>query len=115
MGKFDSTQDIYATHKFLTFLNIHKYFLLLLMYKCVTQYQGTHPYKLVNVSQNIRGNNVNFICPQFRTALFKNSSLCYGPLVWNTLPTEIKSLINDGNLFSFKRSLKTYLRVLGNN
>lgn len=109
MNKFESTRNIYNEQNFLKFSNIHKHFLLLSIYKYFTQYSGAQPFKLVQTSYNIRGNNVNLMCPQFRTTLFKYSVLCSGPQIWNSLPLEIKMLLHNDNLPTFKRSLKTYL------
>ena len=109
MTRFESTQGVLSMYRFLSFTNIQKYFVLLSIYKSVTQYQGTQPFRIVTTSHSTRGNNVNVICPQFRTAAFQNSLLCSGPQLWNSLPMEIKGLVNNGNLSLFKRSIKSYL------
>ena len=110
--KFDSTHDVLSTYKFLNFSSIHKYSLLLHIYKCLTQQGGTPYYKIVHTSHNTRSNNVNLISPQYRTVLFNNSMFCSGPSIWNCLPVDIKSLVNCGSLSQFKRSLKTHLLSL---
>ena len=109
MNKFDSTQPIFSTQKFLTFENIHKYFLLLFIYKYIKQDHDSQLFRLVNTSHNTRSNTVNLICPQFSTSLFNNSVLCFGPSLWNSLTTDIKSLVNSGTLSLFKRHVKTHL------
>lgn len=109
MNRFESTRNLLNTQNFLSFTNIHKYFLLLSIYKYLTQYCGTQPFRVIHTPYDIRGNYVNLICPQFRTSLFKNSVLCSGPHEWNSLPLEIKTLLRSGNLSSFKKHVKTYL------
>ena len=101
LNKFNSTRNLMNTQNFLTYANIHKYFLLLSIYKYLTQYCGTQPFSLVRTSYNIRGNNVNLISPQYRTTLFKHSVLYSGPQMWNLLPLQIKTLLYSGNLFIF--------------
>lgn len=112
LGKYDTTNIIFSTSNFLTFTNIYKYFLLLFIYKCIKVYQGINIFRLLNFNQNTRGNNLNLFCPQFRTTLFRNSLLCSGPHLWNSLPTEIKELVNNGHVFLFKRTIKKYLLSL---
>ena len=107
MTRFESTQGVLSMYRFLSFTNIQKYFVLLSIYKSVTQYQGTQPFRIVTTSHSTRGNNVNVICPQFRTAAFQNSLLCSGPQLWNSLPMQIKGLVNNGSLSLFKRSIKS--------
>lgn len=109
MNRFQSTRNIINTQNFLNFTNIHRYFLMLNVYKNLTQYCGDQLFRVVCTSYNIRGNNLNLICPQFRTSLFKHSILCSGPQSWNLLPLQIKTLLQSGSLPNFKRSLKTYL------
>ncbi len=75
------------------------------IYKCITQYQGAQPFRLVSTSPNARGNNVNLTCPHYRTVLFPNSLLCSEPHGWNSLSVDIKSLVNNGNLALFKRCI----------
>ena len=115
MNKFESTRNIPITHNFLSFTNIHKYFLLLSIYKYLAQYCGAQPFRLVHTSYNTRGNNVNLIYPHFRTSLFKHCILYSGPQIWNSLPVQIKSLLNSANLSSFKKTVKTYLYNCQNN
>ena len=109
LNKFESTRNIMYTQNFLTFTNIHKYFVMLSIYKYLTQYCGGQPFSLVRTSYNIRGNNVNLIIPQYRTTLFKHSVLYFGPQMWNSFPLQIKNLLYSGNLSIFKKSVKTYL------
>lgn len=114
MNRYESTQNVLSIYKFLNFSNIHKYLVLLHIYKCITQYQGTYPFKLVGSLHNTCSNNVNFNYPQFRTVLFQNSLLCFGPKLWNSLSLEIKDFVNNSNLSLFKRYLKNYLFTLQN-
>lgn len=115
MNKFDSTHNVFSTHRFLNFKNIHCYFLLLFIYKNLALMHGTHPFQVINTVHNTRRNNINLISPQFRTVLFRNSILCSGPQVWNSLPVEIKTLLNSNNFSLFKKSVKTHLFAIQNN
>ena len=114
MNRYESTRNLRTTQNFLSFTNIHKYFVLLSIYKYLTQYRGDQPFRLVHTSYNIRGNDINLICPQFRTALFKHSILCSGPLLWNSLPVEIKNLLCNVSLSTFKKTVKTHLYICQN-
>lgn len=114
LNKFESTRNLIHTQHFLTFTNIRKYFVLLSIYKYLTQYCGAHPFSLVSTSYNIRGNNVDLISLQYRTTLFKHSVLYTGPQMWNLLPLQIKTLQYSGNLSIFKKTMKTYLYTCQN-
>lgn len=114
LNKFESTRNLIHTQHFLTFTNIRKYFVLLSIYKYLTQYCGAHPFSLVSTSYNIRGNNVDLISPQYRTTLFKHSVLYTDPQMWNLLPLQIKTLQYSGNLSIFKKTMKTYLYTCQN-
>ena len=109
MKKFDSTRTVICEQKFLNFNNIHRHFLLSFIFKCLTQQQGSQHFHIISTSHNTRRNNVNLFSPQFRTVLFRNSILCHGPLVWNSLPLEIKKTVNSGSYSHFKKSLKAHL------
>ena len=109
MSKFVSTRNISKTQNFLTFSNIHRYFLYFRIFKYFTQYHGGHPFRRVNTPYNTRGNDVTQIPPQFRTILFKDSILCTGPQLWNDLPSHLKTNLHSANTPTFKKSLKTFL------
>ena len=112
MNRFESTRNIFNTQNFLLFSNIHKYFLLLSIFKYFTQYHGAQPFRLLQTPYNIRGNNVNIVCPQFRTTLFKHSVLCSGPQLWNSLPLQIKTLLYNGNLSTLKKKLLKHTYII---
>ena len=114
MSKFESTKDVLYRYNFLSFSNIQKYFVLLFIYKCITHFQGMQPFRLVATCHRTRSNNLNLVCPQFRTTAFQNSLLYYGPQLWNSLPMHIKGLVNNGSLSLFKRSVKSHFYVLQN-
>lgn len=110
--KVDSTQDVLYTHKFLNIFSIHKYFLSLHIYKCLTHLSETQYFQVVRTLHNNRSNKVNFISPQSRAVLCNNSMFCVGHCIWNCLQGDIKYLVNFGNLSQFKRSLKCILLSL---
>ena len=109
MGKFESTSRAYSLLNLLNFKNLMKYFVLISMFRYVKKFPENQVFKLIQNTHNTRGNNVNFQCPQFRTKLFDNSVLCAGPQLWNSLPLDIKNIINNSNLSQFKRKAKQYL------
>ena len=63
-------------------------------------------FRVIRYSQDTRGNNVNLLCPQPRTTLYKFSIHCFGPKCWNALPDDIKII---ANLNLFKIKLKQHL------
>ena len=107
LGKFDSVAQIASTMKMLKFIHIHKYFSLLLIYKMLN-YRNNDIFKIVNL-RSTRSNNVDLICPQFRTTLYRNSIICSGPKLYNSLPLKIKSIVKTGNLSLFKREIKQHI------
>ena len=112
-GKFESTVDIFASHNLLHIHSIHKYFLLLLIFRTIRNVE-THSFVFVDSQYTTRSNNLNLQCPRFRTTLFKNCVMCHGPFVWNALPADIKNLIVTNNFSRFKNKVKLYLRTLQN-
>lgn len=105
LKKFDSTTELYNTHKILRFEYVHKYFTLLTIYK---NFKRGFFFKLVETSRNMRSTSRDFVCPAFRTTLFKNSIFYFGPNTFNKLPVKYKNMINS-NLSTFKRSVKKHL------
>ena len=107
--RYDSTKGVLSAYKFLNFENIHKYFTLFSIYKCITRYQGTQPFRLISTTHNTRGNNVNLICPHFRTVLFHKRLLYPGNQLWNSLLVDIEGFVNNGILNQFKKNVNSYL------
>lgn len=63
-------------------------------------------FKVQEHAQNTRRNQLS---PSFRTKLFRNSLLCSGPDIWNSLPNEMKKrkkYVYDCSLNSFKDRIK---------
>ena len=100
LKKIDSTSNLLDELKILKFANIHKYFLLLLLYKCQGQNQL---FKLVENPSHTRSHNINLICPIFRTILYKNCIFSFGPKLFNALPLELKVLLKNSNIILFKQ------------
>ena len=50
-----------------------------MIYKMFRSHTGNEIIKFIDNFQHTRSNNVDLTCPQFRTALYKNSILCLGP------------------------------------
>lgn len=104
--KFDSTAEIYQSKNILKLSSIHKYFTLLLIFKTIGP---NSVFKLRDISCNTRANNVNLSLPVFRTKLFQNSVVSFGPELFNSLPQEIKVLLKRSNKIKFKKEIKQYL------
>ena len=107
--KFDSTSCIYPQLNLLNFKFIKTYFVLLLIYKNVNIFPGKKLFTVLDSIRNTRSSNVNLVCPQFHTSLYKNSVLCTGPQLWNSLPTDLKYLLCTNNVLQFKKKIKSYL------
>ena len=43
-------------------------------------------------SEDTRGNDIDFRCPQPRTTLYKYSMYCVDSICWNNLPNNLKSI-----------------------
>lgn len=106
LKKFDSVNTLVNEANILRFSFIHKFFTLLLIYKSQTQ---NKIFKLVDNDIHTRSNNLNLICPVFRTTLFKHSVINSGPKLFNALPLEKKSLLTSANKFIYKKEIKKYL------
>ena len=111
MGKFESTDAVYSEHKLLDFFEIHKCFVIFFIFKSIRNLPGINMFKFVDSPYAIRGRNLNLVCPQFRTTLFKNCIFYLGPQLWNSLPVTIKELVNIANFFNFKRKTKDYFSL----
>lgn len=107
LKKFESVTDIMSSMNILRFNSIHKYFSLLLIYKMF--HSGVEIFKVINFSRDTRSNNVDFVCPQFRTVLFKNSVLCTAPKLFNSLPLQLKQLLQTNSYSIFKRKIRNQI------
>ena len=74
------------------------------------KYSGEKIFKIVNYDYLTRSNNIDLVYPQFRTSLFKNSVLCFGPKLFNNLSLHTKSYIQTINIASFKKHIKQLVR-----
>ena len=108
-GKYDSVTEIMSSMNILKFDLIYKYFSLLLIYKMSVHHIGNDIFNFVSNVHLTRSNDIDLCCPQFRTALFKNSILCSGPKLFNGLPLNKKTMLKSHNYLSFKREIKKYL------
>ena len=86
--------NICSTHKIQKHINVHKYFLLLCMFRNLTGTSSSKLFNLVTSTYSKRGFGVDLVCLQYRTTLYKESLVYSGPQLWNSLPINIKSLIN---------------------
>lgn len=106
LKKFDSVTDVLSEAKILKFPTLHKYFILMMIYKNLGK---NDIFSLVSNTAHTRSNNVNLMSPIFRTTLFKNSIITFGPKLFNSLPIDIKMLLKTSNFAKFKREVKQYL------
>ena len=109
LKKFDSTANIYIDNRILNFNSVHKYFLLLTIYKQITNTNRHSVFYLSETIRSTRYNQINLVCPPYRTTLFKNCLYYFGPCLWNSLPLDIKTLVISRNVPLFKNQLKCYL------
>lgn len=106
-GKYETTEPIYAELNLLNFYSIHKYFLLLTIFKSINVQINNSPiFCRTAHGLNTRGQSVNLVCPPARVTLFQNSILYNGPKTWNSLSGQLKSI---NNLDAFKRNIKKYI------
>ena len=56
-------------------------------------------------------NNYKYHLPSINTVLMKRNIIYQGPLVWNTIPPEIK---NKKNIFCFKNAFRKHLKINNN-
>ena len=113
IAQFNSTSNIFSTHNLLNVNSVHKYFLLLLIFKTIKK-PDTHVFSLIDQQRITRENSANLRIPRFKTSLYKNSITCFGPRTWNSLPVDLKTLIFTGDYSIFKRKIKSYLFIRQN-
>lgn len=106
MKKFQSTKEIYKSKKILNIKSIHNYFSILLIKKT---FEHGSPFERIHRDRQTRANDLDLIIPPFRTELFKNSIICSGPRNFNNLPADIKELITERNISTFKKKLKQHV------
>lgn len=111
LGKFDSTANVSNENKLLDVYNIHKCYVLCVIFRNIRNSPANSYFKLVRGVHETRATNGNVVCPNFRTTLFKNSIFHFGPSLWNTLPIHIKLLVNSSTFSIFKTDVKKYLTL----
>lgn len=106
LKRFDSTANIYLENNILKFKFIHQYFTLLLILKN----QGHNIiFRLVDNVTDTRSNNVNLVCPVFRTELFKNCVISYAPSLFNIMPNDKKVILQSTNILKYKKEMRNNL------
>ena len=105
LKKFDSVTEVINLAKTLKFPYIHNFFTLLLILKNLGQ---NRIFRLIENVSHTRSNNVNLVCPVFRTKLFKNSVFNFGPKLFNSLPLDLK-ILPTSNKHRLKQEIKKYL------
>ena len=106
--KYDSTCHIYPFLYILNFKSIITYFIHLLTYRNLNLYPGKKLFVFIETSHNTRRNNINLLCPQFRSTSFNNSVLYNGPKLLNSLSAAIQNL-RDNNISQFKKTNRMHL------
>ena len=79
--------------------------MVLAIFRDVKNDKENNVFSIVHHNYGTRGNDLDLMCPQPRTTLYKYSMHCVGPMYWNSLPTDIKIL---ENINTFKNKLKVY-------
>ena len=106
MQKFESTNQVFIDKNILKFPYIHKYFTLLMIFKS----QGKNSiFNIINNNINTRNNNINLVCPTFRTVSYSNSVISLGPKMFNSLPLDKKLLLTTANISRYKQEIKKIL------
>ena len=109
LGKYDSVESEFSNLGLLKFCNIHKYFVVLFLHKNLFLYNNTTFRFIDHHNHNTRRNNVNLVCPEFRTTLVKNSIIYSGPKLWNSLSNDLKTMAFSSNINVFKGKLKKHI------
>ena len=111
MQKFESTNQVFIDKNILKFPYIHKYFTLLMIFKS----QGKNSiFNIINNNINTRNNNINLVCPTFRTVSYSNSVISLGPKMFNSLPLDKKLLLTTANISRYKQEIKKILLLQQN-
>ena len=107
-----SSSDYLSSSKLLSFESIHKYFVIVKMYKLFNT--ASHSSFEQRIDKLLPRHDVatrfessfklNF--PPMRKAVSRKSFLFRGVMFWNSIPHDIK---NCNSLYSFKQKLKSYL------
>ena len=109
-GKYESTESVFTVLGLMNIQSVHRYFVIINIFRLLSSNcSNTELFKLQDHNLNTRRNQVNLICPVYRTILFNNSILCIGPKMWNSLPNDLKGMLGTGTLICFKHKLKTYI------
>ena len=98
-GFVDHTNPLFFQLKILKFDDIYRFFLCIYMFKA-------RKYGLYSSRHNRNTRNRELACPPFHRLSQTQRSVSFaGPLVWNMLPSSLRSI---DNLASFKFKLKQY-------
>ena len=65
-------------------------------------------FKLLDNNINNRNNNINIVCPTFRTISFINSVISFCPKVFNSMPLDKKILLTTATISRYKREIRKY-------
>ena len=100
----------------LSWMNIEQrlfYFTAILMFKCLNNLAPEYLSNLLKYTHELHPHNTrhasnwNLNIPKPKTSTFMNSFSYQGPLIWNTLPTNIR---DSNNIQTFKTHLKEYVK-----
>ena len=104
------TRPLFLNLKILNLSNVNIYNVSIFMYLCSKNKIPLRISKQFNLNSSIHNystrNSINFHIPMIRTLVSKNSIFFKGPMVWKSIPHEIK---NSPSLQCFKRKLKVTL------
>ena len=100
----------------LSWMNIEQrlfYFTAILMFKCLNNLAPEYLSNSLKYTHELHphntrhASNLNLNIPKPKTSTFMNSFSYQGPLIWNTLPTNIR---DSNNIQTFKTHLKEYVK-----
>ena len=79
-GKYDLTGSVFKSLKLMNIQTAHKYFVVITIFRILNSNCGIKElFRLQDHHLNTRRNQLNLLCPLYRTTLFNNSILCNGP------------------------------------
>ena len=104
--RYERSGPLFIQSRMLSVKYIHIYFCALIIYKYINHGYCSDIFQRNVVLRELKYNTNSMYIPLFRTTRGQQSIMYSAPLIWNTLPNNLRSILN---VNSFKRSLKIYL------
>ena len=107
--KLSPTESLFDKLKIFSFEKQRIFNIANFMWKITNKETPDTITSLFSIRTRVYGdNNYKYHLPSINTVLMKRNIICQGPLVWNTIPPEIK---NEKNIFCFKNAFRKHLRI----